>query len=155
MSPWRVNEVYLNSKGTQNPFCSSSIVKKKHHQQVCVGKRLQRGKCLSSCSPLNTKHYNHHPTIPKTRCLRYCKLSGKHIKPTWVACSVFHALRVSVDLCLLISDIKTVPLPFVTHILAFTWLIELIYYFAVFKCVPKKKNACRLGLNRNYPVEHS
>lgn len=77
--------------------------------------------------------------------------------------------------CLLISDIRGVPSPPATNILAFTWLIELIHYFSLiffshlimyaiemFKKKTLKENRQNDGrrfffkgcLNRNYPAEH-
>ena len=38
----------------------------------------REGSASVDVPPLNTEHYNHHPTIRKTRCLCYCESSEKH-----------------------------------------------------------------------------
>lgn len=148
MSPWRGNEVYLNSK---SHFVSSSVVlkknkkkqkKKKQHQQVCVGKRLQGRKCFCWCSPAEywaLQSPSHNPEN-KVFVLLWIVRETQLNLPLAAAAPSFMPLEYPRIFAFLISDIKTVPLPFVAHILAFTWLIELIHYFAFlfFLSAPKK-----------------
>lgn len=99
----------------------------KDRRQICVGKRLQRKKRSPCCS----LHFNHHRTFweKKTRCLCDCKLSEKKQQQHAMTLHFERPFRVYPPIS--ISDFRnaTPPLPFVTNILAFTWLIELIHYF--------------------------